>query len=167
MSYLLADGDYYDGGIIIGSGYSGGSRYPIGATLAKKKKLFFERWKKKHGTRAGALAAWRNLHPYSKTAALPKKGALFKRKATYKKATRKPKKKAATKAKKKVTKRKTTKRKAAAKGKRVSCAADKAKIKKLEEQIIFNQKEISDMIQSATEAKKRHEAVIARLMKVV
>lgn len=130
MSYLFADGDYYDAGAIVGGAYGEGGppleytkykafykrhfgnksdktikaaykkrllgdwvavgrtagkqkhnptknkKYRVQKTkktkkkvssLAAKKKAYFKKWRDRHdGSRVGALAAWRKLHPGSK-----------------------------------------------------------------------------------------------------
>ena len=80
MDYIYdSESDYIGDGVIAGGDMLGGWAKGSHLTLEQKYKAFIARWKKQHeGSRKGALARFRELHPDFKT-----------KKATKKKATKK------------------------------------------------------------------------------
>ena len=84
-----SDDDYdvdYAGAIVGGGDLMGGYAKGTKLSLNKKKEIYFKSWKKRHnGSRVGALAAWRKLHPGDKST----KKTATKKKATKKKVTKK------------------------------------------------------------------------------
>src|SRR5208282_2423148 len=132
-----SDDDYdvdYAGAIVGGGDLMGGYAKGTKLSLNKKKEIYFKSGKKRHnGSRVGALAAWRKLHPGDKST----KKTATKKKATKKKAT-----------KKKATKKKVTKKKTVTKNSKL--AAD----------LLGCQEEVAELLKGIERIKKHNEKLI-------
>jgi hypothetical protein len=140
-----SDDDYdidYAGALVGGGDLMGGYAKGKKLSLKKKKEIYFNRWKKKNnGSRIGALAAWRKLHPEDKST----KKKATKKTATKKKATKK------TATKKKATKKTATKKKTVTKN------------SKLTADLLGCQEEVAELLKGIERIKKHNDKLIDKL----
>jgi hypothetical protein len=148
MDYIYdSESDYIGDGVIAGGDMLGGWAKGSHLTLEQKYKAFIARWKKQHeGSRKGALARFRELHPDFKTKKATKKKAT-KKKATKKKAT-----------KKKATKKKATKKKVSS----IKVEKLKKQLKECHEQHKVTQEEVANALKLVDKQKELYNKLKAK-----